>query len=107
MTFKIRTVVLLATILLLVIPMAACQDAATPAEPADVAEPADAVSEPEEVITLRYASFTAEEMPAEGALVEEYNATNPGVNIALEPCPAFECYDKLVLSHQAGTSPDV
>lgn len=63
----------------------------------------------QEEITLRVLTHWGEEslLPGEMAMIEAYEAANPGINIELETVPFNDLLTKIITGQTAGTNPDI
>ncbi len=82
--------------------------AESPTEAAPVAEsPTEAPAQPAEVVEIVYQRYADNPDAVESVLVEEFNASHPTIHVTVDAVPAVDAYQKVLLTTEAGTPPDI
>jgi len=95
---------LLGIITVLVLVLGACAKAPTTTQaPTTQAPPATQASAVAEIVYMRQAEGSPEELK----LVDQFNSSHPDIHVTVDSVPAEDNYSKLVLTTEAGEPPDV
>ena len=106
-----KKILCLALVFLMTMSLFSACSPASSETPADSQVTSETVTDAEgverEVVTIQYMRQEAIDDATEVAMIEEFEAEYPWINVEVMNVPAMETYNKLLLTTQAGNPPDV